>query len=399
MRDEVSPAQFFADNSEAHVAVRRDLHRHPETAFEEERTAGVVAQQLESFGLEVHRGLARTGVVGVLTAGQSDRAIGLRADMDALPIQERNSFDHCSAVDGKMHACGHDGHTAMLLAAAQYLSEHTGFDGTIYFIFQPAEENEGGGRVMVEEGLFEKFPMSGVYGMHNIPGIPLGGFAVRAGAMMAGYDRFDITISGVGGHAAMPDQTVDPVLIAAQLVTALQSVVSRNIDPMQSAVLSVTRIESGDTYNVIPETATLAGTVRYFDLADQQLIETRIHTLCTDIAKAFGGTAEVNYRYGYPPTINSNEETDLCLSVLRDTFGDAAVDANPTPLMAGEDFAFMLQERPGCYIWAGNGAEGPHACMVHNPAYDFNDDLIPLGARYWVSLARAALPNKAAPPS
>lgn len=385
------PKSFFLHKAPEHQAIRRKLHENPEIAFEEFMTADLVASKLEAFGIEVHRGLAGTGVIGILKSGTSEKAIGLRADMDALPIQETNTFAHKSKIPGRMHACGHDGHTAMLLAAAEYLSAHKGFDGTIYFIFQPAEENEGGGRVMVDEGLFDKFPMSAVFGMHNIPGIPLGTFAVKAGAMMAGYDRFDITIKAVGGHAAMPDKAIDPILISANLVTALQSIVSRNISPMNSAVVSVTRIEAGDTYNVIPETVTMAGTVRYFEPADQSLVERRINELCTGISAAYGAEASLTYRYGYPPTINDTKETELCTKVLAETFGEEAVDRNPTSLMAGEDFAFMLQKTPGCYVWAGNGAEGPHSCMVHNTNYDFNDALIPLGARYWVSLAQSAL--------
>lgn len=392
MTKQVSLEEFLLRNKEQHRAIRRDLHQHPEIAFEEHRTSELVARKLESMDIGVHRGIAGTGVVGVLTNGQSDNAIGLRADMDALPIQEANTFAHRSGIDGRMHACGHDGHTTMLLAAAEYLAAHKGFDGTVYFVFQPAEENEGGGRVMVDEGLFERFPMSAVFGMHNIPGIPLGSFAVKPGTMMAGYDRFDITVNAVGGHAAMPDKTTDPTVVAANIITALQSIVSRNVNPMHSAVVSVTRVEAGDTYNVIPEVATLSGTVRYFERSDQSLIENRIDAICRGVASAYGASAHVSYRYGYPPTVNSDKEAELCTRILQETFGVDAVDVNPEPLMAGEDFAFMLQETPGCYIWAGNGADGPHACMVHNPKYDFNDALIPLGARYWVRLAQATLP-------
>ncbi|MFC3053291.1 M20 aminoacylase family protein, partial [Kordiimonas pumila] len=359
--------------------IRHDIHRHPETAFEEFKTADLIAEQLQSWGIEVHRGFATTGVVGILKAGDGDDAIGLRADMDALHLDEMNSFDHKSVHQGRMHGCGHDGHTTMLLAAAEYLAKSKNFSGTVYFIFQPAEENEGGGKVMVEEGLFDKFPVKAVFGMHNIPGIPLGSFAVRPGAMMAGYDRFDITIKAKGGHAAMPDKFIDPIVIATDLVGAINTIVSRNMNPMHSAVVSVTRIAAGETYNVIPETATLAGTVRYFNIDDQALIQQRLETLAVNIAKAYGATAKVEYRVGYPPTLNSVDETAICTDVLIDVFGADKVDKEPEPLMAGEDFAFMLQKSPGCYVWAGNGSEGPHSCMVHNPNYDFNDELIPLG--------------------
>lgn len=383
--------KFFQQQQNKYTRLRRSLHQHPETAFEEVKTSDIIAKQLEAYGIEVHRGLARTGVVGVLKSGDGPKSIGLRADMDALHLDEMNTFSHRSVHEGKMHACGHDGHTTMLLAAAEYLAKHKPFCGTVYFIFQPAEENEGGGKLMVEEGLFEHFPMDAVYGMHNIPGIPLGSFAVRPGAMMAGFDRFDITINAVGGHAAMPHKAIDPIVIAATLVNALQSIVSRNLDPMHSAVLSVTRITAGETYNVIAQTATLCGTVRYFDPDDQTLIQNRLQSLSQNIAAAYGAEAEVKYRIDYPPTVNSEKEAAQCARVLKDTFGHEHVDTNPAPLMAAEDFAFMLQSLPGCYIWAGNGSEGPHACMVHNPHYDFNDELIPLGALYWVKLVETLL--------
>ena len=385
---------FLEDQQDKYTQIRRAIHQHPETAFEEVLTADLVAEQLAAYGMEVHRGFATTGVVGILRAGNGADAIGLRADMDALHLDELNSFAHKSVHKGRMHACGHDGHTTMLLAAADYLAGTKNFDGTVYFIFQPAEENEGGGKVMVDEGLFEQFPMKAVFGMHNIPGIPLGSFAVRPGAMMAGYDRFDITVRAKGGHAAMPDKFIDPIVIASNLVGSLNTIVSRNLNPMHSAVVSVTRIAAGETYNVIPETAVLAGTVRYFDVADQETIQRRIRELSENIAAAFGATAEVEYRFGYPPTLNSEKETELCTQVLIDTFGADKVDTAPEPLMAGEDFAFMLQKTPGCYVWAGNGSTGPHSCMVHNPNYDFNDALIPEGALYWIKLAERLLAPK-----
>lgn len=366
-------------------AIRHDLHRNPETAFEEYRTADIVAKHLRSYGLDVHVEIAGTGVVGVLTAGNSTKSIGLRADMDALNMDENNDFDHRSQVAGKMHGCGHDGHTVMLLAAAQQLSREPNFDGTVYFIFQPAEENEGGGRAMIEDGLFERFPMDAVFGLHNIPGIPLGQFAVRDGAMMAGFDTFDISILGTGGHAAMPHLNHDPLIAAASLVSALQSVVARNVDPMKSAVVSVTTLHAGTSLNVTPDIATLSGTVRFFDVEVQNLVEERIRSLSTQIAAGFGAEAVVNYERRYPPTINSAQESELCAQVLNQTFGASNVNLDPTPMMAAEDFAFMLQEVPGCYIWAGNG-DGEGGCMVHNPNYDFNDALIPYGASYWIEL-------------
>lgn len=383
--------EFLRAEQNGFVEIRRTIHRHPETAFEEVKTADLIAVELQSYGIEVHRGFAKTGVVGILRSGSGGSAIGLRADMDALHLDEKNTFPHRSTHEGRMHACGHDGHTTMLLAAAKYLALHGNFLGTVYFIFQPAEENEGGGKVMVEEGLFEQFPMKAVYGMHNIPGIPLGSFAVRSGAMMAGYDRFDITIQAKGGHAAMPDKCIDPIVIAADLVGALNTVVSRNLSPMHSAVLSVTRIVAGETYNVIPDAVTLSGTVRYFDENDQTTIQTRMKTLACSLAMAYGAQASVDYRIGYPPTLNSEKEAVECMEVLKDCFGADKVDTAPEPLMAGEDFAFMLQKLPGCYVWAGNGSEGPHACMVHNPHYDFNDELIPVGALYWVKLVEKLL--------
>ena len=288
------------------TAWRHDIHSHPETAFEEVRTADVVAAKLEAFGLEVHRGLAKTGVVGVLRSGTSKRAIGLRADMDALDVHETNQFDHKSTIPGKMHACGHDGHTVMLLGAAKYLAETKNFDGTVYFIFQPAEENEGGGRVMVEEGLFEKFPVDGVYGMHNIPGIPVGKFAVRPGPMMAAYDIFEVVLKGVGAHGAMPQHTIDPVVVGAHIVTALQSIVARNVDPMDTAVVSTTQIHAGDTWNVIPQECVLRGTVRTFKKPVQDLIEKNIEKISRNVAAGFGAEV-VKWRYErrYPATVNS----------------------------------------------------------------------------------------------
>lgn len=383
--------EFLIANADRYQAIRHDIHRHPETAFEEERTSELVANHLANCGIDVHRGLAGTGVVGVLTAGTSNRSIGLRADMDALHLLEANTFSHASCEIGKMHGCGHDGHTTMLLAAAEYLSQTKNFDGKLHFIFQPAEENEGGGRVMVEEGLFQTFPMDSVYGLHNIPGIKLGDFAVRGGAMMAGFDRFDIEIIGNGGHAAMPNKAIDPIPVAAAIVSSVQAIVSRMLDPMHHAVVSITKIVGGETYNVIPSKVTMAGTVRYFEPDDQKLIKAELIRRCKDIAQAHGADATITYEEGYPATVNDHHEATFCAEVIKSAFGGDRLNAAPTPLLAAEDFSFMLQERPGCYIWAGNGDEGPHSCMVHNPNYDFNDNLTTIGAQYWIALAEARL--------
>ncbi len=374
------------------TAIRHDLHRHPETAFEEHRTADIVAKCLESYGIEVHRGLAKTGVVGVLKNGDSDKSIGLRADMDALDILEQNDFSHKSTIPGKMHGCGHDGHTTMLLAAAKYLAEHKPFDGTVHFIFQPAEENEGGGRVMVEDGLFDKFKIDSVYGMHNFPGVPLGHFCIQPGPMMAGFDIFEIEVNGVGGHAAMPHAAVDSVVVASHIVTALQSIIARSTDPQDAAVVSVTRIEAGHTYNVLPEKATMAGTVRYFSPDVQNIVEKRMHALCENVGAAFGAKVKVTYEKRYPPTLNTEKETQDCQNALRKIAPEDTLNFSPTPSMGAEDFAWMLQEKPGAYVWAGNGLGSEGGCTVHNPHYDFNDKLIPHGTAYWVNLTTHLLP-------
>lgn len=372
------------------TAIRRDIHAHPETAFEEVRTADIVAERLQEYGLEVHRGLARTGVVGTLKRGVSDRSVGLRADMDALHIQETNDFDHRSRHDGKMHACGHDGHTTMLLGAAKHLAEAGGFDGTIHFIFQPAEENEGGGREMVEDGLFDRFPCEAVFGMHNIPGMEVGTFAVMPGPMMASFDIFEFTITGRGTHAAMPQTGTDTIVAGSDLVQALQTIVSRSLDPIDTAVVSVTKFHGGDTWNVLPETVTLGGTVRAFSPEVQDAIEAAMRRHADAVGRAYGVEIELRYDRRYPPTINSAEEAAFAADVLEAAFGTARVDRNARPVMAAEDFAFMLQAKPGAYVWIGNGVrEG--GCMVHNPGYDFNDAIIPMGTSYWVHLARRFL--------
>ena len=370
---------------------RRDIHAHPEIAFEEHRTAQLVAEKLREFGLEIETGIAGTGVVGTLTKGRGNRAIGLRADLDALPIQEANKFAHKSTHPGKMHACGHDGHTTMLLGAAKYLAEHGEFEGTVYFIFQPAEENEGGGRVMVEEGLFDRYPMEAVYGMHNIPGMPVGTFAVKPGPMMAAFDIFELVVTGKGGHAAMPHLTIDPIVVGTKIVEAYQSIVSRSIDPQDPVVLSVTQFHAGDAYNVIPNKVSISGCTRCFSPRVQEKLEAQMKQVATEICRAYGATCEFKYERRYPPTVNSEIEAHLAGSVATELVGADSVNLNPKPAMASEDFAYMLQEKPGAYIWIGNG-DGEGSCMVHNPSYDFNDEILPIGATYWVKLAETSLP-------
>jgi hippurate hydrolase len=373
---------------------RRDLHAHPETAFEEVRTADFVAGKLAEFGIEVHRGLATTGVVGVLDGrrGGSGRSIGLRADMDALDIKELNDFDHRSRHDGKMHACGHDGHTAMLLGAAKYLAETRNFDGRVAFIFQPAEENEGGGRVMVEEGLFEQFPVEAVYGLHNMPGMPVGTVSLREGPAMAAFDIFEIVITGKGAHAAMPQLGIDPVVTGAQIVTALQTIASRRTDPNDPVVVSVTQFHAGDTWNVIPETAVIRGTVRSFRKETQDRIESDIGRIARAHCESQGATMTLRYERRYPALVNSPAETGIAAGVAAKVVGAAKVMLGAEPLMGSEDFAYMLQARPGCYVWLGNGMEGgPGGCSVHNPHYDFNDDIAVIGASYWATLVEYTL--------
>jgi hippurate hydrolase len=371
--------------------LRRDIHAHPELAFEERRTADLVARELAAAGIEVHRGLAGTGVVGVLRAGEGARSIGLRADMDALPLTERNAFAHRSLHDGVMHACGHDGHTTMLLGAARHLARVAGFDGTVYFIFQPAEEGKGGARAMIEEGLFDRFPMEAVFGMHNWPGQEPGRFGVLSGAVMASADEFDIVIAGRGAHAAMPHQGTDAIAAGAALVQALQSIVARNIDPMDSAVLSITQFHAGDAYNVLPERALLCGTARAFSPLVRDALESSLRRVCDGIAAAFGLRIELEYRSGYPPTINHALQTEVCRAVATEVVGAQNVLTDLPPTMGAEDFAFMLQEKPGCYVFIGNGM-GEGGCGLHNPNYDFNDDIIPVGIAYWTKLVQRLLP-------
>jgi amidohydrolase len=381
----------IAEYQDEMTAWRRHIHKHPETAFEEHQTSDYVALRLHEFGIDVHRGLAGTGVVGTLKGGKGDGpAIGLRADMDALDIEEKNDIDYKSENPGKMHACGHDGHSTMLLGAAKYLSETKNFAGTVHFIFQPAEENEGGGRVMIEEGLFEKFPVESVYGMHNMPGIPVGEFAIRPGPIMASFDIFEITLTGTGAHAALPQLGRDAVVAASQLVTALQTIASRTVSPFDAAVVSVTQIHTGDTWNVIPEEAVIRGTTRAFKEEIQTHMETEIRRIADGIAATFGVTAQVHYERRYPPTINDAAETDLTAGIAREIAGNDMVSLDKDPMMGAEDFAFMLNEKPGAYMWIGNGPRDG-GCMLHNPHYDFNDEVLPLGASYWVKLVETRL--------
>jgi amidohydrolase len=383
------------------VAIRRDLHAHPELGFEETRTCEIVAQKLKEFGVdEVHTGIAKTGVVGVIkgrssqAGGGSNRAIGLRADMDALPIDERTNLPHASKTEGKMHACGHDGHTTMLLGAARYLADHRNFDGTVYLFFQPAEEGRGGARVMIEEGLFERFNCETVYGMHNMPGLPLGTISMRPGPCMAAADEFKITIKGKGGHGAMPHVARDPVVIGSHIVTALQSIASRRVDPIKEAVVSVTQFHAGDAFNVIPEEAELKGTCRTFLPDVRDLVESELKRIATNIALAFDATAEVKFMRNYPPTINTADETEIAAAAARRVASDVSTTGDPK--MGAEDFSYMLEERPGAYIWLGNGMPGEKGgANVHTPQYDFNDDAIPYGVGYWASLVETVLPKAA----
>ena len=378
------------------AAVRRDIHAHPELCFEEVRTADVVAQKLTAWGIPIHRGLGKTGVVGIVKGrdgGASGRAIGLRADMDALPMQEFNTFAHASQHHGKMHACGHDGHTAMLLAAAQHFAKHRNFDGTVYLIFQPAEEGGGGARVMIEDGLLEQFPMQAVFGMHNWPGMKMGQFAVSPGPVMASSNEFKITIHGKGGHAAMPHTGIDPVPIACQMVQAFQTIISRNKKPVDAGVISVTMIHTGEATNVVPDSCELQGTVRTFTLEVLDMIEARMKQVAEHTCAAHEATCDFEFVRNYPPTVNSAAEADFARKVMASIVGEANVLVQE-PTMGAEDFAFMLQARPGAYCFIANGdgghrdlGHGGGPCTLHNPSYDFNDDLIPLGATYWVRLA------------
>ncbi len=389
--------QFHADLQK----IRRDIHAHPELCYEEVRTADVVAQKLTEWGIPVVRGLGVTGVVGIIKKGDSPRAIGLRADMDALPMSEINTFDHASRHPGKMHACGHDGHTAMLLGAARYLAQHGDFDGTVYVIFQPAEEGGRGAERMIQDGLFDKYPMDAVFGMHNWPGIPAGHFGVTPGPQMASSNEFHVTVKGKGSHAAQPHKAIDPVMTAVHIAQAWQSIVARNVNPNDPAVVSITQIHTGSATNVIPDEAMMVGTVRTFSLPVLDLIERRMQEIAEHTAAAFDATVEFRFNRNYPPLINHPEETAFAVEVLTEQFGADHVDAKTEPTMGAEDFAFMLQHKPGCYVFLGNG-DGGHRdqghglgpCNLHNPSYDFNDELLPIGATYWVRLAEKFLQAK-----
>jgi amidohydrolase len=374
------------------AAIRRDIHAHPELCFQEVRTADVVAAKLTEWGIPIHRGMGTTGVVGIVKAGTSSKAIGLRADMDALPMQEFNTFAHTSKNAGKMHACGHDGHTAMLLAAAQHFAKNRNFDGTVYLIFQPAEEGGGGAREMIKDGLFEKFPMEAVFGMHNWPGTQIGKFAVSTGPVMASSSEFKITIHGKGGHAALPHSSTDPIPAAAAMVQAFQTIISRNKKPIDAGVISVTMIHAGQATNVIPDSCELQGTVRTFSFEVLDMIELRMKEIAQGISASYGATCDFEFVRNYPPTINHPKESDFARSVMTKIVGADNVIAQEA-VMGSEDFAYMLQAKPGCYVFIANGdgshramGHGAGPCMLHNPSYDFNDDLIPLGATYWVRL-------------
>ena len=369
---------------------RRDIHAHPELGFEEQRTSDVVAEKLKGFGIEVHRNIGKTGLVGRLSYGNSPRTIGLRADMDCLPILEANQFGHRSQNAGKMHACGHDGHTTMLLGAAEYLAETKNFDGTVNFIFQPAEEGLGGAEAMVKDGLFDRFPCEAIYGMHNRPGLAVGKFQIRAGAMMAGGAFFDIVITGKGAHGARPEAGIDPVVIAAQITTALQTIVARNVRPVDTCVLSVTQIHGGDAYNVIPEKAVLRGTVRCFSAQTMKLVEDRMRALAESIAAGFGAKAELDFRALFPALVNHADETDFIADCAAEVVGPENVNRQGPLTMASEDFSYMLEQVPGAYIQIGNG-DGEGACEVHNPGYDFNDAALPLGSALFCHLVEKHL--------
>ena len=378
-------------------ALRRDIHAHPELCFQEERTSDLIAKALTDWGIPIHRGLGKTGVVGIIKNGSSDRAVGLRADIDALPMTEHNHFEHASKHAGKMHACGHDGHTAMLLSAAKHLARHRNFDGTVYLVFQPAEEGGGGAREMIKDGLFEKFPMEAMFGAHNWPGMAAGQFALRSGPVFASSNEFKIVLRGKGGHAALPHNSIDPVPAACQMVQAFQTIITRNKRPIDAGVISVTMIHTGEATNVIPDSCEIQGTVRTFTLEVLDLIERRMQEIAAGIAQTFGMACDFEFHRNYPPTINHARETAFAQQVLTEMVGaDNVQEFEPT--MGAEDFSYYLLDKPGCYFLIGNG-DGSHRvgghglgpCMLHNPSYDFNDDLIPLGGSMWVRMAEAWL--------
>jgi amidohydrolase len=375
-------------------AWRHDIHRHPELAFEEQRTAARVAELLEEFGLEVHTGVGNTGVVGVLKKGNNERMLGLRADMDALKIQEQNSFEYRSVNDGKMHACGHDGHTAMLLGAAQYLARDGDFDGSVAFIFQPAEEHGEGARAMIADGLFERFPIDAVYAIHNFPSIETGKFAVRAGSIMAAEDNFEITIHGVGHHAAMPHLGKDAIVIGAEIVTAMQTLVSRSLDPLDSAVVSITEFVTNGTVNVVPGQVLLKGDTRSLTIKVQDHIEETMKRIVAGICATYGASYEFSYQRNFIPTVNTAAEAEIAATVASAVVGAENVVGDSRPAMTSEDFGYMLQARPGAYLLLGNGVEGIGGCSLHNPAYDFNDEILCIGADFWVTLVESQLATR-----
>ncbi|MCW5752954.1 MAG: amidohydrolase [Alphaproteobacteria bacterium] len=377
----MKPIERIAAFEDELGAWRRDIHAHPELGFEEHRTSDLVAERLAAFGCEVTRGIGRTGVVGTLRVGNSPRSVGLRADMDALPMEETNSFAHRSRHRGRMHACGHDGHTTMLLGAARYLAETRNFEGAVHFIFQPAEEGLGGAEAMLKDGLFDKFPCDWVFGMHNRPSLEVGRFAVRAGPMMAGGALFDLAIRGRGAHGARPESGIDPVLVAAHVATALQSIVARNVSPHETAVLSVTQIHAGDAYNVIPETAAMRGTARAFSRAAMELIERNMRRVAQGVASGLGASAELDFRNTFPPLVNDAAEAAFAADIAAELVGEANVERNGPLIMASEDFSYMLNRVPGAFMLIGNGG-GPGGCEVHNPGYDFNDEILGLGASF-----------------
>jgi len=378
--------------------IRRSIHANPELSYEEFKTADLVAEKLTEWGIPIIRGLGGTGVVGIISNGISKRSVGLRADMDALPLQELNDFAHKSVNAGKMHACGHDGHTTMLLGAAYYLAKHKNFEGTVYVIFQPAEEGAAGAKRMMDDGLFEQCPMEAVFGMHNWPGSPAGTMGVIPGPMMASSNEFELTIRGKGSHAAQPHLSIDPVMVAVQIAQSWQTIVSRNKNPLDAGVLSITQIHSGSATNIVPDSASMIGTVRTFTLETLALIETRMGEIARHTAAAFGASVEFSFKRNYPPLINHEQETNFALEVMEDIVGASGILKKLEPTMGSEDFAFMLQEKPGCYVFIGNG-DGNHRtaghglgpCNLHNPSYDFNDELLPIGASYWSRLAEQFL--------
>ncbi len=375
-------------------AIRRDIHAHPELAFEENRTSDVVAAKLEEWGLEVTRGLGKTGLVGTLRKGNSLKSIGLRADMDCLPMDEANDFAHRSTSPGRMHACGHDGHTAMLLGAAKMLSETRNFEGAVHFIFQPAEEGGGGAKVMIEDGLFEKFPCDAVFAIHNKPGVPVGHIVTKGGPLLAAADRWDIRITGRGGHAAHPHSTLDPMVVGANIVMALQTIVSRNIDPIDAGVVTVGFFHAGSAYNVIPGDAHIGGTTRTTTPANRELVKRRIDEICEGAARMHGVKIEVEHKPGYPPTVNDVEQARFAADVAAGVCGEHAVEDNTRPSMGAEDFSYMLEKVPGAMVWLGNGG-GPGTVSLHNSRYDFNDMAIPFGVSFFVRTVERFLDSKA----